>query len=155
MRKCTNAHHATWKRAAMSSGMSIARGRSPGRRRTQMTRQAADRHLLAVLSQHRAVANRLPRLLHHFQVDVELILEAQRFPELEGRGHARPSDLGIARGNAQARRAPHRVLGFLDVLEEVGEVHDAGRVGFRKLDLPVVGVLADGAPSFSAISRQR
>src|ERR1700689_3395646 len=107
-------------------------------------RQAASSDLLAILPQNGTVANRLPGLLGHLQVDIELILELQRFLELEGRGHARPSDLGVAGGDAEARRAPHRVLGFLDVLEEVGEVNDAGRVGFRKPDLPVIDVLADG-----------
>jgi hypothetical protein len=31
-------------------------------------------------------------------------------------------------------------------------VHDTGRVGLGKLDLPVIGVLADGRHDFSAIS---
>jgi hypothetical protein len=38
--------------------------------------------------------------------------------------------------NAQPRVSPQRVLRIFEIPEEIGKVHDAGDVGFRKLNPP-------------------
>ena len=43
-------------------------------------------------------------------------------------GHPRPSNAAARGSDAQPRRAPERVLGFLHVPEEPSEMHDAGRI---------------------------
>src|SRR5262249_43338291 len=89
---------------------------------------------LAVPGQRALVANRLLRHLRDAQVDVELVLEAQRAVELERAGDARPADVAVGRMNAEAGLAPHRVFGFLHVTEEPAEMHDAGDIGLVELD---------------------
>ena len=49
-------------------------------------------------------------------------------------GHARPADGRLVRVDAQAGLAPQRVLGVLEVAEEVREVDDAGGVRLGERD---------------------
>ena len=65
---------------------------------------------------------------HDADPRVEFVLEAQRPVVVERRGHARKADAAFGARDAQAGRAPQRVLRLLHVAEVAAEMHDARRV---------------------------
>ena len=69
-------------------------------------------------------------------MNLDFILEAQRFFVVEPNVHARPADLraGLVGDDRVADRSEKPVLGRLHVFAVVGEMHDAGHVGLGKLD---------------------
>ena len=76
--------------------------------------------------------------------DVEFVLEAQRPVVVERRRHARDSRRWLSRGDAEAGRAPQRVLRLLHVAEVVAEMHDARGVDFVERHTPPEGEFGEG-----------
>src|SRR5262245_21523758 len=109
-------------------------GAHRGRRAHARDRHGASRDRLPVLFDAAFVADGSPGQLGDAQVDVELVLEAQRPLEVERRRDARPPQLALGRVDAQPRGAPQRVFGLLHVAVEPAAMDDAGDVGFVVLD---------------------
>jgi hypothetical protein len=70
------------------------------------------------------------------EVNLDLLLKAQRPAEIATGAHARPADGGAAfmGVNGGAERAKERVLGLLHHAVEIGEMDDARHVGLGELD---------------------
>ena len=77
---------------------------------------------------------------------VELVLEPQRPVIVEAGGHAREADVGAARGDAEPRLAPQRVLGLLHVAEVDAEMDDARGVHFVERHTTMEGELGERHP---------
>ncbi len=84
------------------------------------------------------VVDGLVLLLAHQQVDLELLVVLQRAAVVALGVHTRPADhaavVVLTRMDDGAERSRERVFTGLHVLEEIGEVHDAGHVGFVELN---------------------
>lgn len=70
------------------------------------------------------------------EVDFDDVLEAERAAEVAGGVDAGESDggMGLGHDHGEAEGAEEGVLGVLHVAEEVGEMDDAGHVGFVEFD---------------------
>src|SRR4029434_9634395 len=81
------------------------------------------------------VGKRARVLSNNSQMHVEFIFELQGPVVLEGCGNSRPYNAGpILR--AEARFAPHRVLGLFQISKVPAEMDDARHVGLVELDAP-------------------
>lgn len=75
-------------------------------------------------------------LLLDQEVDLDELLEAERASEVAGSVDAWKADggMGLGHDDGEAERTQEGVFGVLHVAEEVGEMDDAGHVGFVELN---------------------